>query len=507
MTDTQDQQGPSTPIPLDYASVAALLTQANIPFTSTPASQTNQPGLPIQVHLEDFTDPAHAALTDELNWWKKNGVVDVLVPTVESPEVPIDAAGLAAWLSSNGAPFTTTLADDGVTVASVQLATQSDLDQLLSDYPTLQVAIDSGALGVAVLGNDTSDSSNSSNLPNDGSQDQTAVGSAVDADDTGDTITPTAPFPTDDTSLQVWLGQHNVAFIVEPRPNDTTGLLDQITLPDQATFDTLLAYVPALQSFVDSGDLGYSVPVANDSDVDVTNNTGNNPVTPDTTIPTTETPVVNTSDVPGSVAGEVAGDDPPTDNSTSDTPQGPAVQDPTQQTPGGAGTVMTDTPVPNTPPVTNASSAIGVLERLEQEVSTEMRGFIRNIINYVEAMAPRKILPLNQALQWQVTLYKSLAGIANRADDDFLKIWRAVLGVFHEHKDGVFGESYVFRHFDNMALDKNNCAGFRNILNLIKLTADPKGRKLGLKQIDPQRALQHGLSDHGREALSKFYDL
>lgn len=133
--------------------------------------------------------------------------------------------------------------------------------------------------------------------------------------------------------------------------------------------------------------------------------------------------------------------------------------------------------------------------------------YFNNLASYIEEMRPKKVNPLPAALRQQQSLYSTILGICNRLEDDFYPVWTALLAVFQEHRDGVFHERYVNRHMDNINLGTSEIAAFQNLLNLIRLTADPRSRALGLKQVDFTRTLQHALTDAARARLGNFYEV
>lgn len=152
-----------------------------------------------------------------------------------------------------------------------------------------------------------------------------------------------------------------------------------------------------------------------------------------------------------------------------------------------------------------ASPSVAALR--EAGKSLLAKTYVENLITYIEVMDPRKVNQLKEAVRQQTTLYNLLTGIVNRLTDDFHPVWGALLATFQEYKDGVLGERYVFRHMDQVPLAPNEVACMQNLLNLIRLTADPKSRALGLKQVDLQRTLQFALTEDGRNRIMAFYNV
>lgn len=162
-------------------------------------------------------------------------------------------------------------------------------------------------------------------------------------------------------------------------------------------------------------------------------------------------------------------------------------------------------PIPEpTPPVMPAST-VGQIVSLD-DVSIAGKIAYQNILDYITNMAPRKPVSPDEGSRHQVRLYRSLVSIFNNLDNDFNLIFGSVLSVFNEHKDGVFHESRVFRFFDTMALSKDERDSFQRLLNLIKLTAEPKGRTLALKQINLNATLEF-ITEKGKQKVLKFFNV
>jgi outer membrane biosynthesis protein TonB len=173
---------------------------------------------------------------------------------------------------------------------------------------------------------------------------------------------------------------------------------------------------------------------------------------------------------------------------------------------GASGTVTANDQA-SSAPAAPASASQGAIQTLTKTVDGDTAAMLHNVLGYMDVMKPKVPSTQESQIRQQVTLYKSLTGIINRTEQDFNKVWSAILNVFHEHGDGVFHERYVFRHSEHMPLGATDRAAFHNILNMIKLTADPQSRQHVLKHLDFAKATQHGLNDAGRNKLASFYKL
>lgn len=170
--------------------------------------------------------------------------------------------------------------------------------------------------------------------------------------------------------------------------------------------------------------------------------------------------------------------------------------------------VVTPEPVAPTAPVTEVSSAIAWLEDFAKTASVDAHAIINTILNYVREMTPGKSQTPEAMQRQQVNLHSALMGTVNRLEgQEFKQVYGGILRLVHEHRDGVFHDRYVYRQLQNAPLNSTQRAFFERTMNMIKLTADPQGRKAGLKQFDKTRTMQHGLTEAGRNKLLSFYGL
>ena len=177
-------------------------------------------------------------------------------------------------------------------------------------------------------------------------------------------------------------------------------------------------------------------------------------------------------------------------------------------------TVITQTPpvqqqpIPTPTVVDNTQPVVCIIDKLKADIEkASVLGKINfsNVLDYIKNMAPRKPISTDEGIRHQVALYRSLTTVINNLDSDFNLVYGSILQLFNEHKDGAFHETRVFRFMDNITLPDNDRKSFQRLLNLVKLTADPKGRELTLKQINLDSALEF-ISENGRQKIMKFYN-
>jgi hypothetical protein len=166
--------------------------------------------------------------------------------------------------------------------------------------------------------------------------------------------------------------------------------------------------------------------------------------------------------------------------------------------------VAEPTPVKAAEPT--AGELVSALQLARKEATTAGTMIIDTIIGYMDNMAPKKLQEQSAIVRNQVQLYRVLTRAINTLGDDFFIVWKGILAAFHEHREGVFHESAVFRGMEHVNLSKDDQKAFQRILNLIKITADPKGRAAGVRLVDFNRTLEFGITEQGRQRLLNFYN-
>lgn len=136
----------------------------------------------------------------------------------------------------------------------------------------------------------------------------------------------------------------------------------------------------------------------------------------------------------------------------------------------------------------------------------EQSGLIAKLNNYLEDMKPGKPMTGESGVVKQFQLWRTIfSTIENSPIEQFKSLWSIVLAFFHEYSEGVFHESYVYRFSEHWKHSKQELDGFQRILNLIKVSADPKTRANTAKQVDLDKTLAQPFSEEGRNRLLSFY--
>lgn len=142
---------------------------------------------------------------------------------------------------------------------------------------------------------------------------------------------------------------------------------------------------------------------------------------------------------------------------------------------------------------------------VEQKLSTAIQLAIETVRQYVQAMAPRKPMSVDDGCRQQVALYRAITTVINRAEDDFQPAFTTLIKLFEEHSEGALAETHVFRFMDNVTLPEEDRRAFQRLINLIKVAGPVKGRELAVKQIDFSQSLKYGLSEQGRQRVLAYF--
>lgn len=140
-------------------------------------------------------------------------------------------------------------------------------------------------------------------------------------------------------------------------------------------------------------------------------------------------------------------------------------------------------------------------------VSLSSKISLNMIMDYITDMAPLKPVDPVQGARHQVSLYRAITSIINNSQEDFGTAFSTLLKIAHQHRDGVFHPTRLFRFPEHIPLAPKEIDAFHRLLNMVKLTADPQSRVLALKQIDMQATTEHVITDHGKNRIMAFFGL
>lgn len=127
--------------------------------------------------------------------------------------------------------------------------------------------------------------------------------------------------------------------------------------------------------------------------------------------------------------------------------------------------------------------------------------------NFAEAMDPKKSITKEAAAQWHMTLFLLIKRVLSTEEQsDFNTEWGTLLGFINKNRDGVYSEKWIFRHTDAWSGSASEFNQYRRLIMLILNTADPKGRKAAMSEINFE-LLVEGLKPVQVNRLGSFYSV
>lgn len=245
--------------------------------------------------------------------------------------------------------------------------------------------------------------------------------------------------------------------------------------------------------------------------------------TPETTesTETTENPsVVDSGDMPEALAqGEVTtteaeklGVD--TVTSINETPKEETQVQTAQPQPKVVEPIVTEeTKLPNALELQGKKKLSEVVDfdQLRSQVSALGQNVLFTIEEYMDDMMPGKPMTQEVGVKHQVKLFRALDILINKtSDEDFAKIYPAVLYLFHEHgdeKQGVFSMMYVYRFPEYIPLSTVERETFYRWLNMLVVTANPQTRKETVASLNWKHTLEVGVTEDATTRLQSFYGI
>lgn len=145
------------------------------------------------------------------------------------------------------------------------------------------------------------------------------------------------------------------------------------------------------------------------------------------------------------------------------------------------------------------------IEKLKQTGTSEQVALIGNLEAYMEKMKPGMPVAGHDGASNQLGFWLMLKNLlTNASEGQFRNLWSIVLAYFHEYGDKVFHEAYIYRFSEHWTQSKKELDAFHRILNLVKVSADPKTRGETKKQVDLEKIV-HSLPESAGQRLIGFY--
>ena len=176
-------------------------------------------------------------------------------------------------------------------------------------------------------------------------------------------------------------------------------------------------------------------------------------------------------------------------------------------------TVQEETKLPNALELQGKKKLSEVVDfdQLRSQVSALGQNVLFTIEEYMEDMMPGKPMTHEVGVKHQVKLFRALDILINKTnDEDFAKIYPAVLYLFHEHgdeKQGVFSMMYVYRFPEYIPLSTVERETFYRWLNMLVVTANPQTRKETVGSLNWKHTLEVGVTEDAITRLQSFYGI
>lgn len=179
---------------------------------------------------------------------------------------------------------------------------------------------------------------------------------------------------------------------------------------------------------------------------------------------------------------------------------------------GGAPVVQK--PAPIVPKAVVVETPVVVESDMEQDLARILKDVppayqvdIQRIKSYVIEMEPKKPIDPKKGAAAQAALYRSIQGIINRQEQHFTPLFTAALRLIKGNLKGVFHELNRHRFMEEVALSASDRQAMLNLVTLLCLIADPKGRAMIVKTIDINKALESGLTAQGVQRVMDYLNV
>ena len=146
------------------------------------------------------------------------------------------------------------------------------------------------------------------------------------------------------------------------------------------------------------------------------------------------------------------------------------------------------------------------LAKIEASGTTAEKMVVSGIGKYVDLMAPGKPMAGGTGARHQRMLWDTIYYIVESAPaEEFNRLWNLFLAFFDRYRTGAFADRYVNRFAADWYGSVENLTSLQRMVNLASLTANPKDRKIGLKQVSLAKTLENTFSEAGKQKLQNFY--
>ena len=149
------------------------------------------------------------------------------------------------------------------------------------------------------------------------------------------------------------------------------------------------------------------------------------------------------------------------------------------------------------------------VNRILADVPDMHRFPILGVLSYCEK-ADLKVGNTQESMaKLNVTLWHNITNLINNQDEYFTPMFTALLRIFAlaGRPDGPLSEIAINRGSEYMALSRTALQGYFKLTTMLRLTADPKSRKMILKSsLDLPKALKDGLTQEGVNRVVTYFE-
>lgn len=146
------------------------------------------------------------------------------------------------------------------------------------------------------------------------------------------------------------------------------------------------------------------------------------------------------------------------------------------------------------------------INKLKADGTMSQKALVSSIEIYMAKLQPGKPTSALEGAAAQYSFWVVIRNLLTNAPaEEFRGLWSILLAYVNNFKDGIFHERYVFRFSEDWSNSQSELVTFQRILNLLKVTADIKGRATALKQIDLTRTMEFFTSEESRKRILSFY--
>lgn len=142
-------------------------------------------------------------------------------------------------------------------------------------------------------------------------------------------------------------------------------------------------------------------------------------------------------------------------------------------------------------------------ESIRKDGAPELKNLLLALEQYAINMAPGKPVPTEAGAKHQYGLWRAIYSVTLLPMDKFRKAWNLLLAFSLTNR--VFELRYIFRFSEYWTWSTDELDAFQRIINLIKLTAKPDERQIGLKQVSLDRTLEKGFTQEAKQNIIAFY--